>query len=78
MNMNFFEWLRNGVKQSVLLGVGDAVDQMGVPPNEEELQPVLAGMLGDENETKGKRKTRGGGRKRLGKSLKDMDTTSAK
>lgn len=78
MNMNFFEWLRNGVRQSVLLGVGDAVEQMGVPPNEDELQPVLAGMLENESGPKNKRKSNGGGRKRLGKSLKDMDTTSSK
>ncbi len=74
MNMNFFDWLRNGVKQSVLLGVGDAVDQMGVPPTDDELQPALASLLEPEATTKGKRKTSTAGRKRLGKSLKDMDT----
>ena len=74
MNVNFFEWLRSGVKQSVLLGVGDAVEQMGVPPNEEELQPILSGLLGNETTNCGKKKT-SGGRKRLGKSLKDMDTS---
>ncbi|TWU06057.1 hypothetical protein [Stieleria varia] len=78
MNVNFFEWLRNGVKQSVLLGVGDAVEQMGVPPNEEELQPVLASLMdASDSDAKGKRKTTGAGRKRLGKSLKDMDTSGA-
>ena len=29
--INFFDWIREGVKQSVLLGVSDAAEQIGVP-----------------------------------------------
>ena len=29
VNVNFFDWMRNGVKQSVLLGVSDAIETMG-------------------------------------------------
>ena len=32
MQPNFFQWIREGVKQSVLLGVTDAVDQLGTIP----------------------------------------------
>ena len=35
MNFNFFDWIRDGVRRSVLLGVSDAVETMGMPPDEE-------------------------------------------
>jgi hypothetical protein len=81
MNMNFFEWLRDGVRQSVILGVSDAVEQIGVPETEQEVQPALAALLGNDAamSAKPRRKTSsastGTSRKRLGKSLKDMNTT---
>ncbi len=71
MNVNFFEWLRDGVRQSVLLGVSDAIEQIGTPADSDELHPNVAAMLQSEP-TKTKRGG-GGGRKRLGKSLKEMD-----
>lgn len=86
MNLNFFEWLRDSVRQSVLLGVSDAVEQIGVPDNEPEVSPTLAALLGDHSQatkpTKSRRKTASsnantGSRKRLGKSLKDMNTASS-
>lgn len=74
MNVNFFEWLRNGVRQSVLLGVSDAVDQIGVPNETEELHPNMVALLeGKETKATKKRPT---SRRRLGKSLKDMDAKS--
>ncbi len=77
MNMNFFQWLRDGVRQSVILGVSDAVEQIGVPETEEEVQPALAALLTNETPTKAPRKTAttAASRKRLGKSLKDMNST---
>jgi len=74
MNINFFEWLRDGVRQSVLLGVSDAVEQIGMPEHDRDTQPTLASLLGHDTKGKSKRKSNGGNsRKRLGKSLKDMD-----
>lgn len=81
-NMNFFTWIRDGVRRSVLLGVSDAVEQLGAPSAEEELHPSVQGFLSmdaangpaaitDKSKKPG---TRGGGRKRLGKSLKDIGT----
>ncbi len=72
MNVNFFEWLRDGVRQSVLLGVSDAIEQIGTPADSDELHPNVAALLADQP-AKTKRKGSSGGRKRLGKSLKDMD-----
>jgi hypothetical protein len=85
VNLNFFEWLRDSVRKSVLLGVSDAVEQIGVPDNEPEVSPTLAALLGDNTTTttkptKSRRKsttTNSNSRKRLGKSLKDMNTASS-
>lgn len=44
-NMNFFGWIRDGVRQSVLLGVSDAVEQLGTPAAVEDLHPSVAGLL---------------------------------
>jgi hypothetical protein len=72
MNVNFFEWLRDGVRQSVLLGVSDAIEEIGTPADSDELHPNVAAMLQTEP-TKAKRGSGAGSRKRLGKSLKEMD-----
>lgn len=49
MNFNFFDWIRDGVKKSVLLGVSDAVEQIGMPHEEEEARTKILGFLqGDE------------------------------
>lgn len=78
MNVNFFEWLRDGVRQSVLLGVSDAIEQIGTPADTDELHPNVAALLQGEP-PKAKRNAKGGGgRKRLGKSLKEMDAAAPK
>ncbi|MEZ6133503.1 MAG: hypothetical protein R3C53_01205 [Pirellulaceae bacterium] len=78
-NMNFFGWIRDGVRQSVLLGVSDAVEQLGTPPQGEEINTNLAGLLrshGSNHTDQPKIASAAGGspkgRKRLGKSLKDI------
>ena len=79
MNVNFFEWLRDGVRQSVLLGVGDAIDQIGTPADSDDLHPNVAALFQNETgKTKAVRGGNAGSRKRLGKSLKDMDTMPSK
>ena len=78
MNINFFEWLRDSVRQTVLLGVSDAVDQIGTPPEADELNPRFAALLTGDEKAKPKRVTKSGGRKRLGKSLKEMDAAPQK
>ncbi len=75
MNVNFFEWLRDGVRQSVLLGVSDAIEQIGTPADADDLHPNVAAMLHGEGAPKA-RSSKVGGRKRLGKSLKDMDVAT--
>lgn len=81
--MNFFSWLRDGVRQSVLLGVSDACEQLG-KPSDDELHPSVTGFLQldrsakstpaiSSSPTKSNR-----GRKRLGKSLKDIGADKTK
>jgi hypothetical protein len=83
MDFNFFQWLRDGVRQSVLLGVSDAVEQIGTHDASAEIHPEVAALLnpapsGAATATKRRRVGATGGRKRLGKSLQDMnpDTNS--
>lgn len=77
--MNFFSWLRDGVRRSVLLGVNDAVEQLGTPSNDDALHPSALGFLQlDRNSQDGLKlaasatTTSSRGKKRLGKSLKDI------
>lgn len=79
-NMNLFTWIRDGVRQSVLLGVSDAVEQLGTPAATEDLHPSVVGFLNtDPNDASPKitnKRGTTGGRKRLGKSLKEIGTDS--
>ena len=73
MNMNLFEWIRDSVRRSVLLGFSDAVEEIGLPSADEEVSPAMAVLLQDAPTKTKAKKSRGGGRKRLGKSLKEMN-----
>jgi hypothetical protein len=72
--MGFFHWIREGVRQAVLLGVSDAVTEIGNRQPDEDLGEHLAAALRQnltvETETKpASASMPAGGRKRLGKSL---------
>ena len=79
MQINFFNWIREGVRQSVLLGIGDAVDQLGTIEKDDIADRVRdalshsttfeSGRIAQSSST-----TR---RKRLGRSLKDVDASSS-
>ncbi len=45
--MSFFQWLREGVRQAVVLGLADAVEDVGTRAREEDLGPALAQSLRD-------------------------------
>jgi len=73
MNFNFFDWLRDGVKQSVILGVNDAVDCLGTPQEKDDVQQRLMGFIQDDASPNRKRVGSSGGRtKKLGRSLKQI------
>ena len=45
--MSFFHWLREGVRQAVVLGLADAVEDVGTRNRGEDLGPALAQSLRD-------------------------------
>lgn len=83
--MNFFTWIRDGVRQSVLLGVSDAIEQLGTPASSDEIHPSVAGFLNGDRQTNenGTPKLTASatsgpkGRKRLGKSLKELGSEAS-
>ncbi|MGL4944277.1 MAG: hypothetical protein ACRC46_13935 [Thermoguttaceae bacterium] len=76
MAFNFFEWMREGVKHSVLRGVSDAVETMGMPEDAAESRAKILKFLQEEpvestSETTAKRRVAGPQRK-LGRSISDI------
>jgi hypothetical protein len=43
--MSFFQWLREGVRQAVVLGLADAVEDVGTRNQGDDLGPALAHSL---------------------------------
>lgn len=78
---NLFNWVREGVKHSVLLGVADAVGELGTPPNHDDLSGRLGEYLRGSGASNELQKVVGDSTqrkpKRLGRTLKDLDTQSA-
>ncbi len=83
MQLGFFAWVREGVRQSVLLGVSDAAEQLGIPGEDDAMtqdflaslrqaEPIAAatasGAIEDGTPRANNR------RRRLGRSLKDQDS----
>lgn len=44
-NVGVFQWIRDGVRRSVLLGFSDAVEQLGVPADATQVSPQLLAVL---------------------------------
>jgi hypothetical protein len=73
MNFNIFDLFRTGIKRSILLGVSDAVDVLGVPhgDSKEAVKEKMLGFLKDDHEAP-RRIANGTGQKKLGRSLNDI------
>ena len=78
--MNFFSWIRTGVRQAVLLGVNDAVDTIGEPTENSKFREelTLAIEQGDQEALPSKRTRKSSTPKRLGRSLKDVEPVGKK
>ncbi len=74
MNFNLFLWIREGVKQSVLLGVSDAIEAIGTPENSEDITPRLLEFMKQGSPDAAGKPGGAGQRKRLGRSLKDLES----
>lgn len=74
--LGFYGWIRENVRRAVLLGFSDAVEQLGLPAEHEQLSPQLLAvlrpikpLLAAEAPTK---PASSGGRKRLGQTLEQI------
>ncbi len=71
--LGFYGWIREGVRRAVLLGVSDAVEQLGVLGEQEELHPQLAAVLQHAQprlgQAAGAARTAQAPRRRLGRTL---------
>lgn len=75
MNFNFFQWLREGVRHSVLTGLNDAVQHIGTPANDDQLAVRLGDYLRTSAPGEVRARVEGPGpsqKKRLGRSLRDL------
>jgi hypothetical protein len=81
MSFNFFDWVRDGVKNSVLHGVNDAVHAMGMPPEENNKDKVLGWLKSNADSEAPVRRIATGaapaGTKKLGRSLSEIATKEA-
>lgn len=78
MSFNFFDWIRDGVRRSVLLGVSDAVEQMGAPPEEEAVKGKMLSFFQEDAGTPKRvtRKKTTTGQRKLGRSIKEIQAAS--
>lgn len=80
--MSLFEWLREGVRQAVVLGIADAVEDVGTRTRDEDFGPALARTLRDRLAVRpepgilepaaGAPAGTAGGRRRLGRSIEGL------
>ena len=74
MQFNLFAWIREGVRRSVILGVNDAVEEIGAPHGDEAWKNRLVLLLEAPVTDDGASATgiAAGKKRRLGRSLKDF------
>jgi hypothetical protein len=72
MQFNVFDWIREGVKRSVILGVSDAMETIGSPDGD-EAHTRLRQLLPATAEATEPARAAGGKAKSLGRSQPDFD-----
>lgn len=79
--LGFYGWIRENVRRAVLLGFSDAVEQLGLPNQQEEISPQLLAVLRPTkpllSTDSPKPASAGGGRKRLGQTLEQIQQRAA-
>jgi len=80
--MSFFQWLREGVRQAVVLGVADAVEDVGTRVRDEELGPALAQSLRERLSVRSEptviqHQPGASGKRRLGRTLDSLRDKAA-
>lgn len=77
-NFNFFSWIREGVRQSVLLGVSDAVENIGTAPDGDDVTQRLVGFVKSGGPGTPKRISGRSSRKKLGRTLDEIQASIEK
>jgi hypothetical protein len=77
MDFNFFQWVREGVRRSVLLGVSDAIHEIGTPHDDDEVAKRMFGRF-QAGPASPPLVEESGNRKRLGRSLKSVQAAEKK
>ena len=74
MQFNLFAWIREGVRRSVILGVNDAVEEIGSPHGDQAWKDRLVSLLETPvaDDAASATGIASGKRRRLGRSLKDF------
>lgn len=76
--MTFFNWVRESVRQAVVLGVADAVEDIGVRSRDEDFGPALVQSLRERLAVRSEPAVaqaaapQGPARRRLGRSLEGL------
>ena len=75
--MNFFSWVRDGVRQAVLMGVSDAVGDIGTPPEGDDIgQRLLQTIRNGQPAIGESRSPDRVPRKKLGRSLQQIQSSA--
>ena len=72
MKINFFDWIREGVRQSILLGLSDAAVEIGSEKDVEALNQQLLASLDQGRIVDEASKANRGRRNALGRSLNQI------
>jgi hypothetical protein len=76
--MNFFSWIRDGVRQAVLLGVSDAVQELGSPHEGDEMPRRLLEVIRNSRPAlTAETFDSGPKRKKLGRTLEEIQASAA-
>ena len=76
--MNFFSWVRDGVRQAVLMGGSDAVGDIGTPPEGDDIsQRLLEALRSGQPTITDARTSDRSVRKKLGRSLEQIQAAKA-
>jgi hypothetical protein len=76
--MNFFNWIRDGVRHAVLLGVSDAVGDIGTPVEGDDIsQRLLEALRSNQPAIADARSPDRSPRKKLGRSLEQIQSAKA-
>jgi hypothetical protein len=89
MSLGFYGWIRDNIRKAVLLGLSDAVEQMGAAGEQNDISPNLLAVLrdstpvnnppriGNESSVPFERRPRKHQPRRLGRSLGDVAASPA-